>query len=88
MNDTNGGASRKPLTVLAVIERKDKPTGWIKVGVAFPNRDGSTTLYLDAFPVGTNKLQIREEREWTPRGVNGNGFAAASNGSAAVEAEQ
>jgi hypothetical protein len=74
MNDSNG-STRKPLTVLAVIERKDKPTVWMKVGVAFPNRDGSTTLLLDAFPVGTNKLQIREEREWAPRAAaNGNGL--------------
>jgi hypothetical protein len=38
----------------------------VKVGVAFPNRDGSTTLYLDAFPVGSNKLQVREERDDRP----------------------
>jgi O-succinylbenzoate synthase len=80
MNDVNGG-ERKRLSVLAVIERKDKPTVWMKVGVAFPNRDGSVTLLLDAFPVGTNKLQVREEREWTPRAsaANGNGFPAAAN---------
>jgi hypothetical protein len=80
MNDSNGGASRKPpLTVLAVIEKPDAPTRWMKLGVAFPNRDGSTTIYLDALPAGTNKLQIREEREWTPRRAagNGNGFPAA-----------
>ena len=74
------GASRKPpLTVLAVMEKKDGPTRWMKLGVAFPNRDGSTTIYLDALPAGTNKLQIREEREWTPRraAANGNGFPAA-----------
>jgi hypothetical protein len=93
MNDSNAGASRKPpLTVLAVVERKDGPTRWTKLGVAFPNRDGSTTLYLDALPVGTNKLQIREEREWTPRSAaaNGNVFPAARSFDAdpdAVEAE-
>jgi hypothetical protein len=73
MNDVNGGEGRKRLNVLAVIERKDKPTLWMKVGAAFPNRDGSITLLVDAFPVGTNKLQIREEREWTPRAVAANG---------------
>jgi hypothetical protein len=60
MNDGNGN---KKLQVLAVIEREDKPTIWRQVGVAFQNRDGSTTLLLDAFPIGTNKLQVREERE-------------------------
>ena len=75
MNDVNGGEGRKRLNVLAVIERKDKPTVWMKVGVAFPNRDGSIALLMDAFPVGTNKLQIREEREWTPR-ASANGGAA------------
>ena len=42
-----------------------------------PNRDGSTTLYLDAFPIGTNKLQVREERERTASAASGagaNGF--------------
>jgi hypothetical protein len=78
MNDVNGGDGRKRLNVLAVIDRKDKPTIWMKIGAAFPNRDGSTTLLLDAFPIGTNKLQIREEREWAPRAMaaNGNGFSA------------
>ena len=60
MHDGNGN---KKLQVLAVIEREDKPTIWRQVGVAFQNRDGSTTLLLDAFPIGTNKLQVREERE-------------------------
>ena len=74
MNDVNG---TKKLQVLAVIEREDKPTIWRQVGVAFQNRDGSTTLYLDAFPIGTNKLQVREERERTASAASGagaNGF--------------
>jgi hypothetical protein len=91
MNESNGGASRKPLTVLAVIEKKDAPTRWMKVGAAFPNRDGSITLYVDAFPTGTNKLQIREERDWGRAGAGGNGMSApapAFDGSAGgAEAE-
>jgi hypothetical protein len=78
MNDSTSAPARR-LTVLAVVERDDKPTRWVKIGVAFTNRDGSTTLYLDALPVGTNKLQVREEREWAPRQpANGNGFGAAA----------
>ncbi|HET7755002.1 MAG TPA: hypothetical protein VFK85_13930 [Anaeromyxobacteraceae bacterium] len=73
MNDTNGN---KKLQVLAVIDREDKPTIWRHVGVAFSNRDGSLTLYLDAFPIGTNKLQVREERERPATGAapGGNGL--------------
>jgi hypothetical protein len=64
MNEANGG---KRLAVLAVFERPDrddetkKHTRWLKVGVGWANRDGSINLYLDAFPVGTNKLQVRED---------------------------
>ena len=77
MNESNGGTGRKPpLSVLAVIERKDAPTRWMKLGVAFPNRDGSITVYLDALPAGTNKLQVREEREW-PRAAPSNGSVTA-----------
>ena len=64
MTDANGGpAGRKPLSVFAVIERKEgaRPY-WMKLGAAFTNRDGSLTLVLDAFPAGTNRLQVREQR--------------------------
>ncbi len=68
MNDTNGASNAgKRLVVLAVVERPDrdddekKHTRWVKIGVAFQNRDGSINLYLDAFPIGTHKLQVREE---------------------------
>ena len=36
---------------------------WPKIGVAFMNRDGSISILLDALPLGTNKLQVREMRE-------------------------
>jgi hypothetical protein len=89
MSDANGGSSsRKPLTVYAVIERKDggKPY-WMKVGAAFTNRDSSLTVILDAFPSSTNRLQIREQRfpeevRAVPEGRNG----SARAGDGAVEA--
>jgi hypothetical protein len=65
MNETNGAGKR--FAVLAVLERPDrddetkKHTRWVKVGAGWANRDGSINLYLDAFPIGTNKLQVREE---------------------------
>lgn len=64
MTDSNGGPTgRKPLSVYAVLDRKDggKPY-WMKVGAAFTNRDSSLTVVLDAFPASTNRLQIREQR--------------------------
>ena len=65
MTEANGGQKR--LVVLAMIEYPDKQdetktkTRWVKIGVGWPNRDGSINLRMDAFPIGTNKLQIRED---------------------------
>ncbi|MGC4000943.1 MAG: hypothetical protein QM767_27185 [Anaeromyxobacter sp.] len=76
MSEMSGGGGRR-LAVFAIPESKDgEKKFWPKIGVAFPNRDGSTTLLLDALPIGTNKLQVREERErplGTEGRANGNG---------------
>jgi hypothetical protein len=76
MTDANGGPNgRKPLTVYAVLDRKDgaKPY-WMKIGAAFTNRDGSLSVVLDAFPASTNRLQIREQRfPEEGKGAGGNG---------------
>ncbi len=67
MTESNGTNGAKRLAVLAIVEQPDRAdesktyTRWVKVGVAFVNRDGSMNLYLDAFPIGTNKLQVRED---------------------------
>jgi hypothetical protein len=72
MSDSSGSSAKKPLAVYAIIERKDRKSYWFKVGAAFTNRDGSITLYLDAVPIGTNRLQVREQRAWEEgRPVNG-----------------
>lgn len=42
-------------------KEKDKSV-WTKVGSAFPNKDGSLNVYLNALPVN-GKLQIRERKE-------------------------
>jgi hypothetical protein len=76
MNETNAAASKR-LAVLAVVERPDRDdetktyTRWVKVGVGWANRDGSINLYLDAFPVGTHKLQVREDDRVPPPRRNG-----------------
>jgi O-succinylbenzoate synthase len=71
---------KPPLGVYAIIERKEgQKAYWMKIGVAFPNRDGSISVLLDAYPAGAHKLQIREQREWerpgAPPGGNGAGEA-------------
>jgi len=40
------------------MERQGK-THWMRIGSAFQNSDGSTNVYLDAFPAN-GKLQIRD----------------------------
>jgi hypothetical protein len=35
---------------------------WVRVGVAFPNRDGSLIVLLDALPL-SGRLQIRDRSE-------------------------
>jgi hypothetical protein len=63
MSDTNG-TNGKRLGVSAIPESKDgEKTFWPKIGIAFTNRDGSISILLEALPLGTNKLQVREMRE-------------------------
>lgn len=45
--------------VFAVTERDDK-SFWTRVGAAFPNKDGSINIFLDALPV-SGKLQVRDD---------------------------
>jgi hypothetical protein len=63
MNDTQGAGGRR-LAVFAVADGKG-PEGkslWTRIGRAFDNQDGSINLLLNAFPIGTDRLQVREER--------------------------
>jgi hypothetical protein len=57
------GTGRKKWAVYTIRERSglEKPI-WLRVGVAFVNRDGSFSLYLDAQPLD-GKLHMREWRE-------------------------
>jgi hypothetical protein len=76
MNDPTGAGGRKSLAVYAINERNGK-NFWLKIGAAFTNRDGSLTLYLDALPVNSNRLQVREPKVWDD--------ARPANGAAAAE---
>lgn len=57
------GTGRKKWAVYTIRERSglEKPI-WLRVGIAFINRDGSFSLYLDAQPLD-GKLHMREWRE-------------------------
>lgn len=60
---------RTILKVLSPVENKHGKTFWVRIGSAFINRDGSTNVYLNAYPTN-GKLQIRELDE---RDRNGGG---------------
>ncbi len=80
MNDTNDKPGDRRLTVFAINENKElgKPNRWTKIGVAFQNRDNSITLLLNALPIGTNRLQVREQRDDDRWGANGTRHQAAA----------
>ena len=42
-----------------VTNKKTDKTYWMRIGNAFINRDGSTNVYLDAYPAN-GRLQIRD----------------------------
>jgi hypothetical protein len=74
MSDTSGTNGGKRLAVYAIRETPEREADakarsrWIRIGIAHLNRDGSMNLYLDAFPIGTNKLQVREDDRAQPAG--------------------
>jgi hypothetical protein len=78
MGETNERGAARRLGVFAIPESKDgeKPF-WPRIGVAFTNRDGSIAILLDALPLGTNRLQVRELRD---DGRPAPGAAARRNG--------
>lgn len=44
-----------------VVTERDGQSFWTRVGAAFPNKDGSINVLLDALPASSGKLQIRDE---------------------------
>ncbi len=45
--------------VYTIVKKADGKDLWLRIGSAFPNRDGSLSVFLDAVPTN-GKLQIRE----------------------------
>jgi hypothetical protein len=77
MSDTKETGGKR-LAVYAINEKDgDRAAWWQKIGLAFQNRDGSIGIYLDALPLGTNKLQVREQKD-EPRAGTGAPPAGAS----------
>ncbi|WP_428264399.1 hypothetical protein [Haliangium sp.] len=74
------------LKVLCPVEGKNGKTHWIRVGNAFVNRDGSTNVYLNAYPT-SGKLQIRELDERAPPQDDLHLAPPAVNGAAPSSAE-
>jgi hypothetical protein len=64
MSDTHEAGGRR-LVVLSITEGKgaEGKARWTRIGRAFDNHDGSITLLLNALPIGTDRLQIREDKE-------------------------
>lgn len=52
-------SAKKMQAVYTVIPKAEGRDLWLRIGSAFPNRDGSLTVYLDAMPLN-GRLQIRE----------------------------
>ena len=67
MNDTGGPGGGRKLAVFGITKYTSKEgeqkTRWTRIGVAFRNHDGSINAVLTAFPIGSDKIQIREDWE-------------------------
>ncbi len=50
------------LDVFNIIEGKDGRSRWVKVGIAFINKDRSINVFLDVLPKD-GKLQIRQRKK-------------------------
>jgi hypothetical protein len=61
MNVPTEGNRSRIYKVIIPVEHKDGTKHWLRIGSAFPNKDASINLYLDALPAGGhNVLQLRE----------------------------
>ncbi len=62
--------------VYTIVERRrDGKKFWLRIGAAFPNRDGSLNVHLDATPVN-GQLQIRDYQPFEERSSRDGGAEA------------
>ena len=59
LNRKESEMNRSAMKVLCPLQNKEGKTFWMRIGSAFSNRDGSTNVYLNAYPTN-GKLQIRD----------------------------
>ena len=65
-NGATSSGKRRPWTAFHIVQREGMQKKiWQKIGVAWPNHDGSFNIVLDSMPVG-GKVHIREEKERPP----------------------
>lgn len=57
--------SKKHKAVYMIVESEGREPKWIRVGIAFTNRDESLTVRLDALPTN-GRLQIRDFEDQEP----------------------
>lgn len=56
------GSGRKDFKIVyTIVQRSGGRKFWLRIGAAFPNRDGSLNVQLDAVPTN-GQLQIRDCR--------------------------
>jgi hypothetical protein len=48
------------MKVLWMITERGDRSFWTRIGVGYVNRDGSINLSLEALPIGSSKLQLRD----------------------------
>ncbi len=48
------------MKILWMITERGERSFWTRIGVGYVNRDGSVNLSLDALPLGSSKLQLRD----------------------------
>ncbi len=69
-------SNSKRYEVFNIIEKGEgQKSFWMRIGVAFTNRDGSLDVRLDALPLN-GRLQIREprERDERPKAQQGDAY--------------
>lgn len=82
MNRNATNAKKGYKVVYTIVERaRDGKKFWLRIGAAFPNRDGSLNVYMDALPTN-GQLQIRD---WQPYEARTRGAANDNSGVGAVE---
>lgn len=67
----------KQLKIVYVVTEKGDRSFWTRIGVAYPNRDGSLNVKLEAIPL-QGHMQIRD---YTPREETAGSGAGARGGS-------